>query len=276
LQENISQSLAGRVGYLFLLPLSLSEIGFKKFSSNQILFKGGYPGLYQENTDIAKFYSNYIRTYVERDVRLVKNITNLYTFERFLRLCAGRTGQLLNMSNLAIETGVDVKTISSWISVLEASFIVFRLQPYHKNFNKRIVKMPKLYFYDTGLAVALMGVENDSQLKLHPFRGNLFENLVVVEFLKKRYNKGKTNNLYFWRDNTGNEIDLIIDQGDNLVPIEIKSGQTISTEFMKGIKFWNKLTRTEGGYIVYDGNMLQRRSDGITLLPLKDLKTIEV
>ncbi len=136
--------------------------------------------------------------------------------------------------------------------------------------------MPKLYFYDTGLAVALMGVKNDSQLTINPFRGNLFENLVVVEFLKKRYNKGKPNNLYFWRDNTGNEIDLIIDQGNNLVPIEIKSGKTISTEFMKGIRFWNKLTRTEGGYIVYDGSMLQRRSDSITMVPLNDLNTIKV
>ena len=180
LQESISQSLAGRVGYLFLLPLSLQEINDQEFNINQLIFKGGYPALYNETTEPAKWYPNYIRTYVERDVRLIKNITDLFAFERFLRLCAGRIGQLFNMSNLAIEVGVDVKTISSWIGILETSFIVFRLQPYHANFNKRIVKMPKLYFYDTGLAVALLGVENAEQLKLHPFRGSLFENMVVI------------------------------------------------------------------------------------------------
>jgi len=146
LQESISQSLAGRVGYMYLLPLSFEEIGDKNFNSNVLLFKGGYPTLYNEETDTVKWYANYIRTYVERDVRMLKNITDLIAFERFLRLCAGRIGQLLNMSSLAVEVGVDVKTIGSWISVLEASFIVFRLQPYHESFNKRIVKMPKLYF----------------------------------------------------------------------------------------------------------------------------------
>lgn len=276
LQESISQSLAGRVGYLFLLPLSLSEIDFSKKTSNQLLFKGGYPALYNENTEPEKFYANYIRTYIERDVRLLKNISDLYAFERFLRLCAGRIGQMLNMSSLAVEAGVDVKTIGSWIGVLETSFIVFRLQPYHKNFNKRIVKMPKLYFYDTGLAVALLGLENESQIMLHPFRGNLFENLVVVEFLKRRYNKGQSNNLFFWRDNTGNEIDLLIEKGIHRIPVEIKSGKTITNDFFKGIRFWNKLTQTEGGYLIYDGDMLQKRSDGTSAVPLKEINTIEV
>ncbi len=212
IQENISQSLAGRVGYLFLLPLSLKEIDRPEENSNQILFRGGYPALYHENADTTKFYANYIRTYIERDVRLLKNITDLYAFERFLRLCAGRVGQLLNMNSMATEVGVDVKTIGSWIGVLETSFIVFRLQPYHRNFKKRIVKMPKLYFYDTGLAIALLGVESASQLSLHPFKGSLFENLVIVEFLKRCYNLGKPNNLFFWRVNTGNEIDLVIER----------------------------------------------------------------
>ena len=197
LQEQISQSLAGRVGYLNLLPLALSEINDYQSNSNQLMFKGGYPVLYNENTDPSKWYANYIRTYIERDVRMVKNITDLITFERFLRLCAGRIGTLLNMSSLAVETGVDVKTISAWISVLETSFVVFRLQPFHENFNKRIVKMPKLYFYDTGLAIALLGIENPRQVELHPYRGHLFENMVIVDFLKKRYNAGKSNNLFF-------------------------------------------------------------------------------
>lgn len=275
LQENISQSLAGRVGYLFLLPLSLSEIGHVGENINQVIYKGAYPALHSEAIDPARFYSNYIRTYVERDVRLLKNITDLYAFERFMRLCAGRTGHLLNMSSLATEVGVDVKTIGSWIGVLETSFIVFRLNPYHKNFNKRIVKMPKLYFYDTGLAVALLGVENITQLALHPFKGSLFENLVIVDFLKRRYNKGKTNNLFFWRDNTGNEVDLLFESGDQLIPIEIKSGQTISDEFFKGIRYWNKLTQSEGGFLVYGGNMIQQRSNGITAVPFNNLEIID-
>ena len=276
LQENISQSLAGRVGYLFLLPLTLNEINDNNYTSNQLLFKGSYPELYHKDKDIIRFYANYIRTYIERDVRLLKNITDLYTFERFLRLCAGRIGQLLNMSSLAVEVGVDTKTIGSWIGILETSFILFRLQPYYKNYNKRVVKMPKLYFYDTGLALALLGVENSSQLTLHPFRGNLFENLVIVEFLKKRYNKGKSNNLFFWRDNTGNEIDLLLGDDNLRIPVEIKSGQTISNDFFKGIRFWNKITNTEGGFLIYDGDIVQKRSGEITVVPLKELDSIVI
>lgn len=276
LNSNISQSLAGRVGYLFLLPLDIGEINPGANMSNQLIFKGGYPEIYQKDIDPKKYYDNYIRTYVERDVRLLKNITDLYTFERFLRLCAGRTGQLLNMSSLAADVGVDVKTIGSWLGVLEASFIAFRLYPYHENYNKRIVKMPKLYFYDTGLASALMGIEDVSQLTIHPLRGGLFENLVVVDFLKRLYNNGKQNNLYFWRDNIGNEVDLLIKKGANRYPVEIKSAQTISDEFFKGIRYWNKLTNTEGGYLVYAGDMLQKRSGEINIVPIHLLNTIEI
>lgn len=276
LNSNISQSLAGRVGYLFLLPLDIGEINPGANMSNQLIFKGGYPEIYQKDIDPKKYYDNYIRTYVERDVRLLKNITDLYTFERFLRLCAGRTGQLLNMSSLAADVGVDVKTIGSWLGVLEASFIAFRLYPYHENYNKRIVKMPKLYFYDTGLASALMGIEDVSQLNIHPLRGGLFENLVVVDFLKRLYNNGKQNNLYFWRDNIGNEVDLLIKKGANRYPVEIKSAQTISDELFKGIRYWNKLTNTEGGYLVYAGDMLQKRSGEINIVPVHLLNTIEI
>ncbi len=276
LNSNISQSLAGRVGYLFLLPLDIGEINPGANMSNQLIFKGGYPEIYQKDIDPKKYYDNYIRTYVERDVRLLKNITDLYTFERFLRLCAGRTGQLLNMSSLAADVGVDVKTIGSWLGVLEASFIAFRLYSYHENYNKRIVKMPKLYFYDTGLASALMGIEDVSQLTIHPLRGGLFENLVVVDFLKRLYNNGKQNNLYFWRDNIGNEVDLLIKKGANRYPVEIKSAQTISDEFFKGIRYWNKLTNTEGGYLVYAGDMLQKRSGEVNIVPVHLLNTIEI
>ncbi len=276
LQESISQSLAGRVGYLFLLPLSLHEINDNEMNSNQLIFRGGYPALYSETTEPTKWFPNYIRTYIERDVRLIKNITDLYAFERFLRLCAGRIGQLLNMSSLALEVGVDVKSISSWIGILETSFIVFRLQPYHTNFNKRIVKMSKLYFYDTGLAVALLGIENAEQLTFNPFRGSLFENMVVLDFLKRRFNAGKPNNLFFWRDNVGNEIDLLIKEGNKRIPVEIKSGQTITNDSFKGIHFWNKMTKTESGLVIYGGDMLQKRSNGITVVPFNKMNSIKI
>ena len=274
LQESISQSLSGRVGYLNLLPLSLGEINDKQINSNQLMFKGGYPVLYNQDIDPTVWYSNYIRTYVERDVRLIKNIADLSAFERFLRLCAGRIGQLLNMSSLAVETGVDVKTIGTWLSVLETGFILFRLQPWHENFNKLIVKMPKLYFYDTGLATALLGIENPAQLDFHPFRGAIFENMVILEFLKKRYNKAKQHNLFFWRDNVGNEIDLLIKQGDRLLPVEIKSGQTVTNDYFKGVLFWNKISNSHGGYVVYGGDMTQVRSNEITVLSYKEIQDI--
>jgi predicted AAA+ superfamily ATPase len=275
LQENISQSLAGRVGYINLLPLTLNEINDKDSSISQMLFKGCYPSLYNTSIDITQWYSNYIRTYIERDVRLIKNITNLLTFERFLRLCAGRIGQLLNMNSMAVELGVDTKTIGAWIGVLETSFVLFRLQPYHKNYNKRIVKMPKLYFYDTGLAATLLGIQNSVQIDVHPFRGSLFENMIVVDFLKTRFNKAKINNLYFWRDNVGNEVDLLIDNGLYITPIEIKSGQTLTQDYFKGILYWNKLTQTEGGYVVYGGAMSQKRSSGISVVPYHSMNSIE-
>ena len=272
LQENISQSLAGRVGYLFLLPLSLGELPNSDLPVNDLLYKGFYPALHNDETEAetSRYFANYIRTYVERDVRLIRNITNLTSFECFLRLCAGRIGQLLNMSNLAVETGVDNKTIAAWLSVLEASFIVFRLQPYHKNFNKRIVKIPKLYFYDTGLASALLGIENANQLKLHPLRGALFENMIVVDFLKNRYNQGKLSNLYFWRDSLGREVDLLLENQDGLVPIEIKSGQTITNDYFGSLTEWLKISGEEKGWIIYAGDSKQVRSSGITVVPYRE------
>ncbi len=276
LQENISQSLAGRVGYLYLLPLSINELPKHKLSVNEQIHKGFYPAIYEQEgqTDVSKYYLNYIRTYIERDVRLIRNVTDLYTFERFLRLCAGRTGQLLNMNSLAVETGVDNKTIGAWLSVLEASFVVFRLQPYHKNYNKRIVKMPKLYFYDTGVASALLGIENPDQLALHPFRGGLFENMIIVDFLKSRYNKGKPNNLYFWRDSLGTEIDLLVEKANSLLPIEIKSGQTITDDYFKSMSAWLRISGMEKGWVIYAGDEKQVRSNGITVLPLNEMERL--
>jgi hypothetical protein len=276
LQENISQSLAGRVGYLYLLPLSIDELPKHKFSVNEQIHKGFYPAIYEREgqTDVSKYYLNYILTYIERDVRLIRNVTDLYAFERFLRLCAGRTGQLLNMNSLAVETGVDNKTIGAWLSVLEASFVVFRLQPYHKNYNKRIVKMPKLYFYDTGVASALLGIENPAQLALHPFRGGLFENMIIVDFLKSRYNKGNPNNLYFWRDSLGTEIDLLVEKANSLLPIEIKSGQTITDDYFKSMSAWLRISGMEKGWVIYAGDEKQVRSNGITVLPLNEMERL--
>lgn len=269
LQQSITQSLAGRVGYLTLLPFSLSEI--KEIVPKTIhekLFKGFYPPLYDKPFETEKWFLNYIRTYIERDVRQLRGIDNLVVFERFVKLCAGRIGQLLNKNALAIEVGVDNKTIESWISVLEASFILFRLQPHHSNFNKRIVKMPKLYFYDVGLASALLGIQEAGQLEFHPFKGNLFENMVIIELLKERLNQGKSNNLYFWRNSRGNEIDVLIDNFDELIPIEIKSGRTITNDYFKGLKYWNHLTGYTGGKIIYGGEEYQKRSHNFEVIPL--------
>lgn len=275
LQESISQSLAGRVGYLFLLPLSLAELDKPLPSANKLMHRGFYPELHADaRMDADKYYNNYVRTYVERDVRLIKNIVDLNTFERFVRLCAGRIGQLLNINSLAIEVGVDNKTINSWLSILETSFIAFRLPPYHKNYNKRIVKMSKLYFYDTGLASSLLGIGSEEQLSLHPFRGNLFENLIVVEFLKRRFNQGKTNNLFFWRDNVGTEVDVIIEYAQGLLPVEIKSGHTITDEYFKSLISWLKISGVDAGYVIYAGNEIQKRSNGITVLPYTELDAI--
>ncbi|HEY5469057.1 MAG TPA: ATP-binding protein [Bacteroidales bacterium] len=275
LQESISQSLAGRIAYLYLLPFTLSELAAQKtYELREIIFRGFYPPIYDQPVAADKWYSNYIRTYLERDVRQIKNITDLNAFERFLRLCAGRTGQLLNMNSLSIESGVDNKTIASWIGVLESSFILYRLQPHHRNFNKRIVKMPKIYFYDTGLACALLGIQNAEQLNYHPLFGSLFENFVIGELLKFRYNQAKTNNLYFWRDNTGHEIDLIIENMDKLYPVEIKSGKTITDKFFEGILYWFKMSGEKSGAIVYAGESGQKRSNNIEIFPWNNLKSL--
>jgi hypothetical protein len=273
LQENISQSLAGRIAYLYLLPFTIEEAG----SSNNIdtiLHKGLYPPIYDQNIEPSKWYANYIRTYVERDVRQIKNISNLNVFEKFLRLCAGRVGQLLNMNSLAIEAGVDGKTIASWINVLESSFIIYRLQPHHASFNKRVVKMPKLYFYDTGLACSLLGISSPSQLSTHYAKGSLFENFVITELVKFRYNRGDNHNLFFWRDNVGHEVDLLVESQKGLFPIEIKAGSTIRDNFFEGITYWNKLAGNTRGVVVYTGDSKQERSSGISILPWLSINNI--
>lgn len=258
LSEKISQTLAGRVGILTLLPFSRQELkGIQNFNSfEEWAFKGAYPRIYDQNIPPDIFYSSYIQTYIERDVREIKNILDLNAFTRFLKLCAGRVGQLLNLSSLANDCGIAVSTAKQWISLLEASYVVFLLQPHHKNFNKRLIKMPKLYFYDTGLLCYLLQLESAEQLKTHYAKGAVFENVMLLELLKKRLNNGQRNNLYFWRDHKGLEIDCIIEQGELLTPIEFKAGSTKSLDFFKSITYWNKLSgnKPENSYVIYAGN----------------------
>ncbi|HEB57225.1 MAG TPA: ATP-binding protein, partial [Gammaproteobacteria bacterium] len=244
LLSGITQSLAGRAALLTLLPMSYDELqraGKINKNLDRILFDGAYPPIHDRGLEPHPWYGNYVRTYLERDVRELINVRDLGTFQRFLKLCAGRTGQLLNLSSLANDCGITHNTAKAWISVLEASYIVHLLPPHHQDFNKRLVKTPKLYFLDTGLASWLLGIQNSEQLATHVQRGALFETWVISELLKARYNAGETSNLYFWRDRSGHEVDLLIDQGTHLSPLEIKSGQTINRDYFKGLDFWRKL-----------------------------------
>ncbi len=245
LMESVSQSLAGRTAILKLLPFShveMKEGGILPGTVDKEIFKGGYPRIYDKELMPSDYYSFYIQTYIERDVRLMKNIGDLSKFIRFIKLCAGRIGQLLNLSSLANECGVAVSTISAWISLLEASYICYLLKPDYNNYAKRLVKTPKLYFYDTGLACSLLDIRTPEQVATHFLRGGLFENLVINEFIKAAYNKGEEPNLTFWRDSTGNEVDLLQYIDGEQYAYEIKSGATFSPEFFKGISKWGKLS----------------------------------
>ncbi|AGY53237.1 hypothetical protein BRDCF_p610 [Bacteroidales bacterium CF] len=262
LMEKINQSLAGRTAILKLLPFSHYELttgGVIQSSVDDEIFKGSYPRIYDKDIAPADYYPFYIQTYVERDVRLIRSIGDLSKFIRFLKLCAGRIGQLINLSSLANECGVSVTTATSWISILEASYICYLLKPDHNNYAKRLVKAPKLYFYDTGLACSLLDIRNTAQVKTHFLRGGLFENMVINEFVKMAYNKGEDPNLSFWRDSTGNEVDLLLTEGGKQYAYEIKSGATYSTDFFKGISKWAKLSNTpsERCYTIYNGENIK-------------------
>ncbi len=262
--EKISQSLAGRVSIFNLLPFSVEELKSGNFiyqSWEEYLLKGSFPRKWVNDIDAIDFYDNYLQTYVERDVRLIKNILNLDLFQKFLQLLAGRVGQLFNQSSLGNELGLDNKTINSWMKLLEASFVAFRLKPYYNNFNKRIIKTPKVYFYDTGLLAYLLGVRTIQDLEIHFARGQLFENFVILEKIKHSLNSKNHDQFYFWRDSTGNEIDLLIERGQNLLALEIKSAKTIHPDFFKTLKYFHKIKPEVDAYLVYGGNEFQRRSD---------------
>lgn len=264
LHAKITQSLAGRVGFVQLLPFALQELQTALIapgSIEQLLFKGFYPPVYDRNIPPRTWYGDYVMTYIERDVRQLINVQDLRLFHRFLQMCAARTGQLLNLSSLASDCGISHNTAKAWISVLEASYIIFLLSPYHGNFNKRLIKSPKLYFYDTGVAALLVGIQNHEQLISYPMRGALFESFVISELMKNRFNHGLLSNLYFWRDSQGNEVDVLIDNGDKLIPIEIKSGTTIASNYFTGIHYWQKINNSnEPGWVVYGGNEQQERN----------------
>jgi uncharacterized protein len=270
LMKNISQSLAGRVAVTMLLPFSMQELKAENLVPDefqQMAFRGFYPRIYDKNIDPTDFYPSYIQTYLERDVRNISNIQNLSAFKTFLEIAAGRTGQIINFTSISNEIGVDQKTVKSWFSILEASYIVYFIRPWLKNYNKRLVKSPKMYFYDTGLVCSLLGIHNPEDITRHFLRGALFENLVFSEFMKLFYNKFRRPELFFWRDNTGNEIDCIIKTGNLERVIEMKSGKTISSDFFKGLTFYQKLSGlpSENFFLFYGGTEKQIRSAATVL-----------
>ena len=258
LVDTVTQTLAGRTELFELYPLSVSEITQKQSetSLNEFLFYGGYPRIYDLKLNPTKWLKSYFQLYVEKDIRLITNITNLDLFEKFIKLTAGRVGQLINASSLSNEVGVSSPTITGWISALKSTYICFTLKPHFKNFNKRIVKTPKLYFYDTGLLCYLLGINSIEQLDIHPLRGNIFENFIVSEYLKKKNNTGEEIELYFWRDQKGHEIDLIEDRSSYLFPIEIKLSETFNKQFIKNIEYLNKLQAPAVSKIPIKGNLI--------------------
>jgi len=267
LMESITQSLAGRTAVLKLLPFSRSELetgNVRKKNVDEEIFTGSYPRIYDKDIAPTDFYPYYIQTYIERDVRQLKHIGDLNKFIFFLKMCAGRIGQLLNFSSLANECGIALSTAQSWISVLEASYIVYLLRPDHNNYSKRLVKTPKIYFYDTGLACSLLNIIQTEQIATHFLRGSLFENLVINEFIKKNLNVGHEPQLSFWRDKTGNEVDLLEQTGGIQVGYEIKSGATYSTESFKGLRYWanHSNAKAEQCNVIFTGDKSLETSFG--------------
>lgn len=272
LSRAISQSLAGRTALLRLLPFSLAERARTEASTgiDDVIFSGFYPRILDQGLDPRQALGDYFETYVERDVRRSNEIRNLASFRRFVQLCSGRIGQLVNFSSLAADTGVSHTTAREWLTILEASYIIFRLQPYHANIRKRLTKSPKLFFYDVGLASYLLGIENARQVASHPLRGALFENVVVVEALKHRLNRGRQTNLHFFRDLSGLECDLLCDTGQGMAAVEIKSGVTISRDYFTALNRVSELLpNIVSKVVVYGGTSRQKRSD-CTVVPLQD------
>ncbi len=271
LQDNVSQTLAGRVGVLDLMPLSYREIVQQKsaLTLEEHIFNGSYPEIYDRDRNPNIWYPSYIRTYVERDVRQVQNIENTALFTKFLRLCAGRVGQQVNAAALSNECGIDVRTVQSWLSVLESTYVIKRLSPFHRNFNKRITKSPKLYFIDSGLVCSLLGIRTTDELTVSHFKGALVENFIIMELVKNGLNKRLHQSLYYWRENNGVEVDVILDSGTTFVPIEIKSAQTFSKDFLANLKKFKSYSDALKGILLYDGEMEFKTEDDFEVLNWK-------
>ncbi len=257
--SGITQSLAGRTAFIELLPFSISELrNARKLPPNNdaMIFTGGYPPLYDRPVLPSTWYGAYVASYVERDVRQLLKVHELDGFQRFVRLCAGRTGQLLNLSSIGNECGITHNTAKAWLSVMQASYLVFLLRPHHANFSKRVIKSPKLYFYDSGLAAWLLGIRTPEQVSTHPLRGALFETLIVSDLMKTRLNRAEQPDLYFWRDSNGNEIDVVAEQGNRFMPIEIKSGKTVVNDFFTGLEKWCSLAgdKVQCPTLIYGGD----------------------
>ncbi|CAM4030692.1 ATP-binding protein [Flavobacterium branchiophilum] len=265
LMKNITQSLAGRVALFKLFPFDLEELkNHQLLEHNYInyILKGSYPAVYDRDIPYKNFYNNYMQTYIERDISELVNVRDIRSFRTFLSLCASRAGQLLNLNAMANECGISQPTAKSWISVLESSYIIFLLQPYYKNFDKRVIKSPKLFFYDTGLLCHLLKVKNPDQIKLNSYRGNLFENMVVSESIKLNYHKNMMQEFWFWRNSGGHEIDLLIQDDEKLKVVEIKSTSTISQDLFKGIEYFEKLANDliKSKTLIYNGLENQTRT----------------
>ena len=279
LKSGITQSLAGRTALIHLLPFSCPELYSKTSPSvrlEQAIFTGFYPPIHDRALNPGIWFADYVQTYIERDVRQLLNIRDLTRFQLFLKMCAARCGNLVNLSGMASDCGITHNTAREWLSILEASYIVFRVAPYFNNFGKRLVKTPKLYFYDTGLAAYLLGITSPEHLAIHPQRGALFESLVLSETMKNAFNRGIRPSLYFWRDRSGNEIDLIVDKGISLLPVEIKSGKTVAADWFSGVKQWATIAagaRLDQGTVVYGGDESYTR-EGIRLISWRDAHTL--
>jgi predicted AAA+ superfamily ATPase len=277
LHAAVTQSLAGRTAILNLLPMSIPELleAGIDLTLNEYLLNGFLPRIYTDKLDPTKAYRNYLQTYIERDIRQIYQVKDLKLFQNFLRLCAGRVGSTLNKESLGNDLGISGVTINQWLSVLEASYVIFQLPPYFENFGKRIIKANKLYFTDVGLVTYLLGIENINQLSRDPLRGYLVENLVILELVKARLNKGLEPQLYFYRDNHQNEIDVIFKQSNNLLPIEIKSSQTFTPSFLKGLKYFQNLVgdRASQGFLIYSGDHEQKLNT-IEILNYKNTASI--
>jgi len=253
MMKGISQSLAGRTAIFELLPFELSEAYPHKTSLDRVLFRGFYPRLIDKDIDPAMFYGSYINTYLQRDLRALTAIQNLDSFGRFLSLCAGRTGSLLNKHALAADAGVDAKTAANWLSILQSSYIIHLLNPFYGNIGKRLSKSPKLYFLDTGLACNLLGIRDEIDLSAHPLRGNIFETLVVSEVIKFYLNRGLKPPVSFYRENSGLEVDLLVQKGDRFLMIEIKSAQSINSAAYSSLSRIAKLNKSQNPWLVYGG-----------------------